>query len=135
MPARVPIRVPTRGAPAGMIVLIVGVHCRPVETMTTASTPRPVPRMPPRVPRTADSVRNWVAICRRAAPRARRSPISPVRSITETSVVFAMPTAPMRSVTAARGKVQGVGVLLDVATKRFRFGRNKDGVAVCLFGS
>ena len=48
------------------------------------------------------SARNCAAMCRGRAPTARRRPISSVRSSTATSVVFAIPTAPMNRLISAR---------------------------------
>ena len=44
------------------------------------------------------SSRNWTRMCRRRAPRALRTPISLVRSCTETSMMFITPTPPIISV-------------------------------------
>ena len=43
---------------------------------------------------------------RREAPRARRRPISPVRSITDTSVTLAIPIAPISNATPPSSKKQ-----------------------------
>ena len=61
-----------------------------------------VPTSPPSVPSAVDSARNCAAMCRGRAPTARRRPISSVRSSTATSVVFAIPTAPISRLTSAR---------------------------------
>ncbi len=63
------------------------------EMAMMARTPRVAPIRPPRVPRSADSARNWTVMWRGLAPSDRRSPISGVRSRMATSVVLAMPTA------------------------------------------
>ena len=55
------------------------------------------PMMPPITPIEALSSRNCAAMWLRVAPIARRRPISPVRSITPTSVMFAIPIAPTTS--------------------------------------
>ena len=64
--------------------------------------PAVAPITPPTRPIAVDSTRNRVAMCRRLAPTARRSPISPTRSSTDTSVTLAMPMAPTSSDTAPR---------------------------------
>src|SRR5206468_601452 len=51
--------------------------------------------------RNADSARNWSRMSRRFAPIARRMPISRVRSVTETSMMFMIPIPPTSSDTAA----------------------------------
>ena len=55
------------------------------------------PMIPPSAPIALLSTRNCAAMWRRAAPSARRSPISPTRSSTETSVTLAIPIAPTSS--------------------------------------
>src|SRR5260370_1352199 len=55
--------------------------------------------MPPlRAVRNAPSTKNWVKMARCVAPSALRSPISRVRSVTETSMMLMMPMAPSASV-------------------------------------
>ena len=70
----------------------------PRDTTLTAST---TPMMPPQAERIADSVRNWISTSRVLAPRAFRIPISRVRSVTETSMMFIMPMPPTRREMAA----------------------------------
>ena len=53
-------------------------------------------------PMSVDSHTNCIATARRAAPTARRRPISLRRSMTETSAVLETETAPITSETAAR---------------------------------
>ena len=64
--------------------------------------PSSTPPSPPSVLSRTDSVRNWVEMCRRVAPSARRSPISERRSSTEITITLAMPTPPTSSATAPR---------------------------------
>ena len=54
-------------------------------------------RSRPASPMAVLSSRNWPAMWSRPAPSARRRPISPTRSSTETSVTLAMPIAPTSS--------------------------------------
>src|SRR6266545_1754478 len=49
---------------------------------------------------TRASTMNWARIRRRRAPRARRTPISEVRSVTATSMMFMTPMPPMSSAMA-----------------------------------
>jgi len=54
--------------------------------------------MPPTVVSVTASTRNWKRIARRRAPSALRTPISRVRSVTETSITFMMMMPPTTSV-------------------------------------
>ncbi len=56
--------------------------------------PMPMPRRPPAPVRVMASVRNCQRMSRRVAPRALRTPISRVLSVTETSMMFISPTPP-----------------------------------------
>ena len=58
------------------------------------------PAIPPNAASSADSVKNLARMLRRVAPRARRRPISPRRSSTEITMMFAIPIAPTSSATA-----------------------------------
>ena len=53
--------------------------------------------MPPMELRTTASSRNCVRMCRLLAPTAMRMPISRVRSVTDTSMMFIMPMPPTSS--------------------------------------
>ena len=55
-----------------------------------------MPRAPPTPVRVTASTRNWVAMSRRVAPSALRTPISRVRWVTLTSMMFMTPTPPTR---------------------------------------
>ena len=59
-----------------------------------APTPSPRPTSPPMVDSSTDSTRNWRRMSRWRAPTAMRMPISRVRSVTETSMMFMIPTPP-----------------------------------------
>ena len=50
--------------------------------------------IPPMAERIADSVRNWMSTSLVLAPRALRMPISLVRSVTLTSMMFMIPMPP-----------------------------------------
>src|SRR5688572_20097426 len=58
-------------------------------------TPTATPMTPPRAARSIASARNWVTMSLRWAPRALRMPISRVRSVTVTSMMFITPMPPM----------------------------------------
>ncbi len=55
--------------------------------------------MPPMLHRTTASIRNWRRMAGRFAPRALRIPISLVRSVTETNMMFMMPIPATTSAT------------------------------------
>ena len=60
-----------------------------------------MPIAPPRPEISEDSIRNWVRMSERRAPSARRTPISRVRSVTDTSMMFMIPMPPTSSDTDA----------------------------------
>src|SRR5439155_16116124 len=62
-----------------------------------APMPRATPTMPPRPDSSTASTRNCRKMSRDRAPTAMRMPISRVRSVTETSMMFMMPTPPTSS--------------------------------------
>ena len=53
-----------------------------------------MPKMPPMPQIIAASMRNWTTMLFRSAPMALRIPISLVRSVTVTSMIFMMPMPP-----------------------------------------
>ena len=59
-----------------------------------------MPTAPPIKVSTKASERNWALMWRRLAPKARRRPISRMRSSTDTSMMFIKPTPPMPRVSA-----------------------------------
>ena len=61
------------------------------------ATPTTTPMTPPSSDSVVASVRNCRTMSRRKAPTALRTPISRVRSVTETSMMFITPTPPIRS--------------------------------------
>ena len=56
--------------------------------------PRIIPINPPRPDRVKASIKNWFLISLSLAPKAFLKPISLVRSVTETSMIFIMPMPP-----------------------------------------
>ena len=70
-------------------------------TMIVKSLPTPTPTKTPKMPPSSAidplSMRNWSRMSRWRAPRALRTPISRVRSVTETSMMFMMTTPPTTS--------------------------------------
>ena len=65
----------------------------------TSRTPHPAstPIIPPRRLRVMASMRNWSLMATGCAPTAMRMPISRVRSVTLTSMMFMMPMPPTTS--------------------------------------
>src|SRR5437764_29289 len=70
-------------------------------TQSETPTPMAMPSRPPRPDRTIDSIRNWSRMSLRRAPIALRIPISRVRSVTVTSMMFMIPMPPTTSEMAA----------------------------------
>src|SRR5213076_1722242 len=66
-----------------------------------APMPRTTPAAPPTRLSAVASTRNWKRMWRARAPTARRTPISRVRSVTDTSMMFMIPMPPTRSDTDA----------------------------------
>ena len=74
-------------------------------------------------PMTTDSMRNCIMIFWKVAPRALRMPISRVRSVTDTIMIFMMPIPPtMREMAAMlpRNSVSMVVVLVMVSMRLVR---------------
>ena len=71
------------------------------ERAVEVPSPRRMPMTPPRELRVTASMRNWVRMSEPCAPRAMRMPISRVRSVTLTSMIFMMPMPPTTSDTLA----------------------------------
>ena len=67
-----------------------------LEISSARPTPVPTPMSPPRLVSTAASVKNCIRIRRFLAPMAFFRPISPVRSVTDTSMMFMTPMPPTR---------------------------------------
>ena len=72
-------------------------NCGP-KVLNTHTSPQPAkaPSAEPKSPSTAPCTRNTLSICARRVPIARRMPISRVRSVTDTSMMFMMPIPPTR---------------------------------------
>ena len=76
----------TAAAAAGMLITM---GMEDILAMTAARRiPAKTPRTPPMLVRTAASVRNWPRILLLLAPMAFFRPISPVRSVTDTSIMI-----------------------------------------------
>ena len=75
--------------------------CSRLASPMEATNASRIPSSPPKDDRTTASTRNCIKTSRSSAPMARRMPISRVRSVTETSMMFMMPMPPTRRLTAA----------------------------------
>ena len=92
-----------------------------LSTAKAIRAPRPMPIMPPSRVRVAASTRNWNMISPRVAPRAFRTPISRVRSVTEIIMIAITPTPPTRSPTlesASMTRKKPLVRLLKVSSSR-----------------
>ena len=69
-------------------------HCIRRGRRTEAANPTPMPMAPPAPLNTIASTRNCSSMSTSRAPTAIRSPISRVRSVTDTSMMFMMPMPP-----------------------------------------
>ena len=76
---------------------------QPVNRASSAAPPNPIPTpmRPPTRLITMLSTRNWVSTSPPRAPMAMRMPISRVRSVTETSMMFMIPMPPTSRLTEA----------------------------------
>ena len=76
------------------MVIVIGVMTVTAHEMPAAAKS---PSRPPSAQSSEDSMRNWRSTCLRRAPSAFRSPISNVRSVTETSMMFITTMPPTTS--------------------------------------
>src|SRR5262249_13235496 len=76
-------------------------QCAIWEIMSAAANPTTTPATPPKVDRPTASSRNCQRICLRLAPIANRIPISRVLSVTDTDMIFSVPTPPVARETSA----------------------------------
>ena len=81
-----------------------------------SSAPTAIPSAPPSPLSTIASMRNWMRMSRRLAPMALRMPISRVRSVTVTSMMFMIPIPPTtRDMPAMAPSTRVSAVEIDVA--------------------
>src|SRR5664279_1678003 len=116
-----PANTPTRRATpkARGIEYVANTGCTPSILNRTTTKTAKMPRMPPSIEMTTASIRNWLRTTDLGAPMALRMPISRVRSVTVTSMMFMTPIAPTSSETAATQPSRAVNVFeLDVAVDR-----------------
>ena len=96
IPKTTPIRVEnTTATPMAGTLMDTGI-CMIFEITCARITPLTTPMMPPRLVSTADSVRNCSKIRFFLAPMAFFRPISLVRSVTDTSMMFITPMPPTK---------------------------------------
>src|SRR5512135_1117640 len=85
-----------------------------IEEMTIdVETPVMMPMMPPMRDRVSASMMNCSLMSHVFAPMAMRMPISRVRSVTDTSMMFMMPMPPTRSETDAMAPRSRVITFVD----------------------
>src|SRR5438067_8352 len=77
-------------------------QCARRDSTMAPPEPRITPIMPPSRHNTSASTRNWNRMLNRVAPSALRTPISRVRSVTDTSMMFMIARPPTSRLTAAR---------------------------------
>ena len=75
-----------------------------------------MPMTPPMQPSTTASIKNCISTSRAVAPIARRTPISRVRSVTDTNMIFMMPMPPTSRLTAATAPSNAVMICVVEAT-------------------
>src|SRR6266542_5796143 len=99
-PASAPITIAAPRPAARAAGGTTGVQPRFDAYATVMPAPSAAPASPPVADSSSDSPRNCATTWRRAAPSARRRPISDRRSRTEITMTLAMPTPPTSSATA-----------------------------------
>ena len=82
---------PNAAAHSGIFIIKAGTSA---ETVQASNQPNSNPAIPPAPVSVTASVRNCQMMSARRAPRAFRIPISRVRSVTATSIMFITPTPP-----------------------------------------
>ena len=87
-----------------------------VASMYDDDSARRMPIMPPKEDKTTASTRNCIITSLSSAPMARRVPISFVRSVTETNMMFIIPIPPTRRLTAATALRRAVNILVVLAS-------------------
>ena len=75
-----------------------------------------MPMTPPMQPSTTASIKNCISTSRAVAPIAKRTPISRVRSVTDTNMIFMMPMPPTSRLTAATAPSNAVMICVVEAT-------------------
>ncbi len=101
---------PTASAMACGVMSILQLANSP--TAKEVITPSAMPRAPPIIDSVTASTRNCLRMSRPRAPTAMRSPISRVRSVTLTSMMFMMPMPPTSSDTEATAPRSSVSTRL-----------------------
>ena len=97
IPNMIPLAMEKRPASIAAAGLIAVGEPFSIEMILESITPTSTPTRPPRLVRTTASVRNCPSIAPFPAPIAFLSPISQVRSVTDTSMIFMTPIPPTSS--------------------------------------
>ena len=88
-----------------------------LEMMYEAAQPTTMPMRPPTMPSTIDSIMNCIMMFWNVAPSALRMPISRVRSVTDTIMMFMMPMPPTSSEMLAIAPKRTVIIAVDWLTE------------------
>src|SRR5262245_59192435 len=83
------------------------------EMALAAPKPKRMPITPPVMESATASTKNWLKMSRRFAPKALRVPISRMRSVTETNMMFMMTTPPTTSEIETK-KMSAVKIALEI---------------------
>ena len=97
------LRADNKGEGGIMALTALAAGSVPAKWRTASAAPNPsnMPIAPPARQSTSASIRNCIRMSRFLAPSALRTPISRVRSVTETSMMFMIPIPPTSSETSA----------------------------------
>ena len=83
--------------------------------------PKNIPKIPPKKERTKDSIKNWIIISISRAPNAFLIPISLVRSVTYTSMIFIIPIPPTNKEIPAIALITKVTIPVTLFTLSISF--------------
>ena len=97
---------------AGEICILIDIN---FEAKVVKIKARITPITPPTKLNIRDSTKNWRKISLPLAPKAMRIPISRIRSVTDTNIIFIMPIPPTNNETEAIPPKKSVNVCVDSA--------------------
>src|SRR5579871_4364254 len=116
MPKPIPIAAHKTSAAITQVAESCADMCAPYFISSESPEPKITPRIPPTALRVTASIKNWRRMLLRLAPMALRTPISLVRSVTLTSMMFITPMPPtrrpMEEITNIRRKIMKLIFLL-----------------------
>ena len=107
------------------IAAMLGLAAKPTTLLSTVPSARPstMPMKPPIRQRMTLSVMNCMRMADAGAPSALRVPISRVRSVTETIMIFITPMPPTSSDSAAMAEMPSETVLIMLVIESSRLAR------------